>query len=243
LGGASYTALLTLTGGVMKIYLITNLVNGKQYVGQTIKTIEKRWKQHLRDIKRGTSPHLYRAITKYGVDGFSIQELHSAISQEELDFAEILYIALLNCKSPLGYNLTYGGSTGAAHAGHKHSEETKRILKARFTGEGNANFGKHKSEETKNKISDSNKKSRPWNHGPTGYQKYKCRCEVCLGWHRKHYQLKEPHEVTAETRLKMRNAKLGTHPTPETKKKMSESQKLRQLHGKYKSGTKRWARA
>ena len=174
----------------MKVYLLTNEVNGKQYVGQTVKTIEKRWKQHLRDAKRATLPHLYNAITKFGVDTFSVKELHSALSQEELDFAEIFYIKLLNTKSPSGYNLTDGGATGAPHTGHRHSEETKLFLKERFTGAGNANFGKHKSDETKKKLSDSNKKSRPWNHGSTGYQRYQCRCAVCLGWHRKHYPLK-----------------------------------------------------
>jgi group I intron endonuclease len=146
----------------MKIYVITNEVNGKQYVGQTIKTIEKRWKQHLRDIKRQALPHLYHSMSKYGIDKFSIRELYECHTQEELDFAEIFYIALLGTKSPNGYNLTNGGATGAAHTGHKHSEETKAFLKEHFTGEGNANFGKPKSEETKRKMSEAQS-------GPKGY--------------------------------------------------------------------------
>jgi group I intron endonuclease len=166
----------------MKVYLITNLINGKQYVGQTVKSIDKRWKQHLRDVKRRTLPHLYKAIGKYDAENFSIQELHEAVTQEELDFAEIFYIALLGSKSPLGYNLTDGGSTGAAHTGYLHSEKTKCFLRERFTGAGNANFGKHKSEHTKKLISSSNIKSKPWHHGTgTAYQKYRCRCAVCVG--------------------------------------------------------------
>jgi group I intron endonuclease len=173
----------------MKVYLITNEVNGKQYVGQTVKTIEKRWKQHLRDVKRVTLPHLYNAMAKYGIDKFSIQELHSAVTQEELDFVEIFYISLLDTKSPNGYNLTSGGATGAAHTGHAHSEETKSFLKKRFTGAGNANFGKHKSDSTKKLMSISNAATKPWHHGTgTAYQKYKCRCSVCTGegsWYRR----------------------------------------------------------
>lgn len=166
----------------MQIYVITNSVNGKQYVGQTVKPLEKRWKQHLRDIKRGTLPHLYNAMKKYGTDNFSMQELCTANTQEELDAAEILHIAHLGTKSPKGYNLTNGGSTGAAHTGHKHTEETKAFLKERFTGEGNANFGKHKSESTKRLLSKSNIIAKPWHHGTgTAYQKYKCRCAVCIG--------------------------------------------------------------
>ena len=166
----------------MKVYLITNSVNGKQYVGQTVKSVEKRWKQHLRDVKRGTLPHLYSAMKKYGIDKFFVQELCSVLTQEELNVAEVFYIIVLGTKSPNGYNLTEGGSTGAAHKGHRHSEGTKKFLRERFTGSGNANFGKHKSEHTKKLLSISNSTTKPWHHGTgTAYQKYKCRCTACTG--------------------------------------------------------------
>lgn len=83
--------------------------------------------------------------------------------------------------------------------------------------------GLKRSAYTRNKMRESMLISKPWNHGSTGYQRYQCRCEICMAWHRKHYVLKESHEVTEETRYKMRMAKLGTHPSEETRRKMSES--------------------
>lgn len=166
----------------MKVYVITNSINGKQYVGQTVKPIEKRWKQHLRDVKRGTLPYLYNAMKKYGTDKFSVRELCTVCTQEELDVAEVFYITTLGTKTPNGYNLAAGGATGSAHTGHKHTEETKAFLKERFTGSGNANFGKHKSEHTKMLMSISNTIAKPWHHGTgTAYMKYKCRCKICTG--------------------------------------------------------------
>lgn len=54
----------------MEIYLITNLINGKQYVGQTIYTAEQRFKQHLRgDL------YIDKAIRKYGVENFKLEVL------------------------------------------------------------------------------------------------------------------------------------------------------------------------
>ena len=53
------------------IYKITNLVNGKSYVGQTIRTIEERWKQHIKDSKGNKDDfYLHRAIRKYGKENF-----------------------------------------------------------------------------------------------------------------------------------------------------------------------------
>ena len=59
------------------IYVITNEVNGKQYVGKTTDTIEERYKGHLHDRSR---PHiekrpLYDAMNKYGIEHFSIKQL------------------------------------------------------------------------------------------------------------------------------------------------------------------------
>lgn len=53
------------------IYKITNKINGKVYIGKTTKTVQERWKEHLRESRteRSENRPLYRAIRKYGVDG------------------------------------------------------------------------------------------------------------------------------------------------------------------------------
>ncbi len=58
----------------MIIYKITNLVNNKIYIGQTIKTAEERLKQHIyAATKHITNTHLSYAIRKYGQDNFKIE--------------------------------------------------------------------------------------------------------------------------------------------------------------------------
>ena len=91
------------------IYKIKNLVNGKEYVGQSIH-IERRWSEHKRCP---TNRPLYQAINKYGIENFEFSIL------EECDFSlldekEIYWIKYYNSIFPNGYNLTSGGS-GAGH--------------------------------------------------------------------------------------------------------------------------------
>lgn len=56
-----------------RIYVITNKVNGKKYVGQTTKPIEKRFQQHMNPSSKCTL--LAKAVQKYGKDSFIIQEV------------------------------------------------------------------------------------------------------------------------------------------------------------------------
>ena len=94
------------------IYLITNNVNGKKYVGQTIHSINIRWIQHKSEAKRGI-PDVYfvRAMKKYGVENFSIQELEQC-DNSLLDEREQYYIKLYNSNNNLkGYNSTIGGNS------------------------------------------------------------------------------------------------------------------------------------
>ena len=58
------------------IYCIMNKVNGKKYIGQTIRTIKQRWGDHLRKQKYNKdNQYLYTAMQKYGKENFSIQEI------------------------------------------------------------------------------------------------------------------------------------------------------------------------
>ena len=125
-----------------KIYLITNLVNGKKYVGQTIRSVESRLSQHIscangNDAVRRKAP-LYRAIRKHGKENFSVRLLCSCSSQDELNLMEDLYIASLGTLVDNGgYNLRHGGSQGKA------SESTKIRIRLRMRGSNHPKYLHH----------------------------------------------------------------------------------------------------
>jgi hypothetical protein len=95
-----------------KIYLITNSVNGKQYVGLTIGTLADRLKQHFAAARKGRKAPLPNAIRKYGESAFSIQLIRAdAQSYEELQDQEINEIATRDSIRN-GYNSAVGGAVG-----------------------------------------------------------------------------------------------------------------------------------
>lgn len=59
------------------IYKITNLTNGKSYVGKTLSTIDERWNEHCRSVrrKRCEKRPLYSAMNKYGINNFKIEQI------------------------------------------------------------------------------------------------------------------------------------------------------------------------
>lgn len=91
------------------IYVITNDINGKQYVGKTNTSIQQRFRTHYKDSKRRVAENrpLYRAINKYGISNFSIQQLEEC-SEEEASDREIYWIEKLGTYYN-GYNATFGG--------------------------------------------------------------------------------------------------------------------------------------
>lgn len=95
------------------IYIITNSINDKVYIGQTIQSLKDRWYEHCRTAcsKNEADMHIKRAILKYGKENFTIKELEKC-TIEELDEREIYYIGLYN-SFVKGYNSTEGGKSGA----------------------------------------------------------------------------------------------------------------------------------
>lgn len=99
------------------IYKIFNDVNRKIYIGQTIKTIEERWKEHKYNVrkKKSLTMPIYGAMLSIGIDHFNIElvEKYEATTQQELkdllNSAERQYIADYNCRQPNGYNKALGG--------------------------------------------------------------------------------------------------------------------------------------
>ena len=92
------------------IYLITNMVNGKQYAGQTKQTVRRRWQGHLCDARRNKNTVICWAINKHGSDAFRVSVLRSGLSKSQADHEESLAIRSLNLTDrSFGYNLTSGG--------------------------------------------------------------------------------------------------------------------------------------
>lgn len=94
----------------MYIYCITNLINGKQYVGKTTTTIEQRFKEHCRGSRKSYKNRpLYDAMNKYGIENFIIECLEEIEDESILSDREIYWINELGTYGKGGYNATKGG--------------------------------------------------------------------------------------------------------------------------------------
>lgn len=114
----------------MYIYKITNNINGKIYIGKTVKSIERRFWEHKNNAKKGRKTALYNAIRKYGEDNFSIEIICNCNTLEELNEKEIYYINKFNSsKSKYGYNLTSGGDGGPIRKGKSNSDYQKNKIR------------------------------------------------------------------------------------------------------------------
>lgn len=129
------------------VYILTNRVNGKQYVGQSW-DIDRRLKEHLITERKGC-PAVFYAIKKYGSAAFDVEIIeYLGISQEALNAVESWHINYRGTLTPNGYNLKTEGLGG------KLSEETKHKISEANSGEGNPFFGKTLSIEHRQNLSD-----------------------------------------------------------------------------------------
>ena len=131
------------------IYCYYCIPTDKYYVGQTINP-ERRFKQHIdRAINKKDNNKFHNALRKYGLDNFVYCILENNVLRDNLNMREIDWIEEFDSFYN-GYNLTTGGDTNCIF-----SEETKEKLKNRTPW----NKGKHGiySVETKRKQSESHK--------------------------------------------------------------------------------------
>ena len=175
------------------IYKITNKLNGKVYIGQSI-NIEKRWNQH---INAKDNFVIHNAIKKYGEENFKFEVLLECPA-EMLDVWERDMIALYDCISPNGYNLTEGGGRC------KCSEETKKKMSE-------AHKGMHHSEETRLKMSNIRKGVKLKPHSE----------ETKIKMSKAH----KGKRLSEEAKHRMSVAKKGIHLSEEHKRKLSDAKK------------------
>lgn len=122
------------------IYLVTNQVNGKQYVGLTRLGIDTRWKHHVQK-SRSPKTYFHRALAKHGEKAFIVEPYASALSNEHLSTLEQEVIKQLQP----AYNLTNGGEVTA---GRKYSDAAKERIRL-------ANTGKKRTPEQCKRISEA----------------------------------------------------------------------------------------
>jgi group I intron endonuclease len=191
------------------VYKITNLINNKVYIGQSI-NIESRWNDHINALNRGDSSCtlLQRAWNKYKQEYFSF-EILELCSEDDLDDVEIKYINFYDSVNN-GYNIEPGGNKnkhlseetkqkiGNANRGRIISDERRLKMSESRTGDKNPMYGKTHSKEARNKISEA-RKGKP-GYPRSDYQK-ECARLANLG-----------KEVSEETRKKISEANKGSIP-------------------------------
>lgn len=137
----------------MFVYLIRNRINGKVYIGQTIKSVASRWSGHIAAANNGSNLHLPAAIRKYGVANFDVSTLGKYSNKEELDAAEIGYIKFYDaCNREVGYNSASGGANGIPSEETRHKMSLAKLGKTHSERHnlriGLSNKGKHRDRKT-----------------------------------------------------------------------------------------------
>lgn len=112
----------------MIIYKATNKINGKSYIGQTIKSLERRKQQHYCNaFTLQLELQFYKALRKHGRDNFDWTILCNCSSLEEMNNMETVYIESYNTLLE-GYNMTEGGYSSLP------TEETKQKISQSLQG-------------------------------------------------------------------------------------------------------------
>jgi group I intron endonuclease len=113
----------------MIIYKITNIINGKSYVGQTKYSLDERWQMHLSDmIKKTDNNYFHNAIHKYGIEKFNKEILYESNDFLIINLMETFKIMVNHShKSEGGYNLTWGGEDNPMNHQDIKEKMTKSI--------------------------------------------------------------------------------------------------------------------
>jgi len=110
------------------IYLIQNHVNDKLYVGQTKCGVPHRWRNHLKDLRKGEQQPLYKAMRKYGVENFTCEPFLTVETKAEADYQERIWILLFGAHiSKHGYVCTWGGDGWTGISPHMRKARAKTL--------------------------------------------------------------------------------------------------------------------
>lgn len=199
---------------IICIYRITNLINKKNYIGQTIDA-SKRWWQHKNEARKAEpSMIINKAMKKYGISNFKFEIIASCWNYQNANEVETLLVKQYesHISTGKGYNVSNGGNTAPKteewkqmirdwHASlspeekQKRSEIHREYIINQIETRGHPALGNKWTDEQKAKLSESLK----------AIDKDK--------WY------------TDEVRLHMSKAHIGIKDSEETKKNKSNSAK------------------
>ena len=213
------------------VYIITNKINHKFYIG-------KHSTDDLDDGYMGSGTAINKAIQKYGIENFSKRILCFCDSAEDAYKVEEFLVTDNLIKRDDCYNMMVGGVGGSIKGKHwKLTNETKKriseALKGKYIGEKNPLYGRHHTEETKQKMRESSKNKT---------EEYRLKLTQSLKGHKVSdetrvkisetlknngiHNTKGKHwKVSEEGKRNMGNAHKGKYHSEETKQKMSEARK------------------
>lgn len=228
------------------IYMIKNLSNNKVYIGQST-DINMRWKWHIKDLfkNRHHNAHLMRAWYNYGKDNFEFTILEfiddiSLLEEKEqywMDFYQSLNrkygynIRPASKHSPLAEETKIKISEKCKQ--YKLTDEQRKKLSISVMGKKNGMYGKHHSEETKQKISQS-KKNKP---GPKWSEERKQQYSKNITGEKNPMFNKEGYwknkHLSEETKQKISDKHKNTKMCENTKKALEQSRQNRINSGEY----------
>jgi group I intron endonuclease len=139
------------------IYSISNSINGKRYIGKTIKSFKTRWSIHCASKD---AYHFHNAIRCYDKSVWSF-EIIGEYDNEILSEAEVYWISYYNTFKGNGYNSTEGGEGFNG----KHTDEAKRKMSLAKIGKPSPRKGKYHTDEAKRKMGLANIGKPAWNKG------------------------------------------------------------------------------
>jgi group I intron endonuclease len=227
-------------GGVCSAYLITNVLNGKQYIGiigTPGKTLSKRWKEHCYEARYPTRKLLQKAIKKYGEGAFKIELVASARSMEDIKLVERLLIKQHGTLAPRGYNLTSGGEGLLNPAPETRAKIREFAIKRGISPKMHqraleANLGSKRTAEQRQRIGDSRRGKR---RNPLSIAKAtatRLAKGPSLAQRAWSTEGQRGRKASAETRAKMSAARTGRKHSEETKAKMREARERLRAEGK-----------
>lgn len=182
------------------IYITTNNINGKKYIGQRKIAGNSTDESYI-----GSGVAFLEAVKMYGKENFTREIICYAYSQEELDSLEEAIIAEHNAtQSSEYYNIHAGGKGGSKFAGwsEERLEEYKKLKSEKSSGENNPRYGVKCSDETREKIRQARLNSKS-----------------------ETFQSKEFLDKMSEVTSGGNNGMYGRKHSEESKRKMSENSK------------------